>query len=221
MTSARSIRDRARAASLRAARSATSRASLPWWITGAGAVALVGVVVGVGGFDTVSNDAEAVDTGTAITTSLYAVTITGGELTDAVEEEYLEADEGETLLVLDLTIENLSDAPVGVGTAVDRVASRLVNARAALLVIPEANDTYSARAWRPDGSSGEVVLQPGVPSEIRVAWTVPSDAFTEGRAELDVYDAVEQGGQIILSSSSVTWQRREQVARVIVDLESR
>ena len=53
---------------------------------------------------------------------------------------------------------------------------------------------------------------------MRIAWSVPDDAFPDGTVKLDVFDAVEQGGQVILSSSTISWQRKQQAAQITVDL---
>jgi hypothetical protein len=218
MSGMRGAGARARRATAHAARTATSRAAVPVWASLIALLAVVAVFIGFGGLGTVTSEPAPVAVGSEARTSLYAVTVLDGELTDAVEEQYLEAEPGETLLVLTVVIENLSDHPIGVGSAADRVESRLINARAPMLQVVQSTAAFSTRAWRPDGSSGQVVLQPGVPAEIRIAWSVPDDAFPEGTAHLDVFDAVEQGGQVILSSSTISWQRRQQAAQITVDL---
>lgn len=217
----RAIAGKARSASARAARSATDRRARPLWIAGCTAVGVVAVFLLAGGLVAAERTPAAASAGNEVRTSLYAVTVTGAELTDAVESEFLEAEEGETLLVMTVEIENLSDRPIGVGTAANRVESKLVNSRTPLLDVPQATDAFSTRAWRPDGSAGGVVLQPGVPDEVLLAWSVPDDAFPSGTVELDVFDARAQGGQIILSSSVISWQRTDRVARITVDLEER
>lgn len=214
----RAIAEKARRASARAAREATRRSALPFWIAGATAAGILIVFLVAGGLAAAERVPTAVDAGSEVRTSLYSVTVIDAELTDEVAEEFLEADPGETLLVMTVEIENLSDRPIGVGTAANRVESKLVNSRTPLLDVPEVADSFSTRAWRTDASAGGVVLQPGVPSELHIAWSVPDDAFPDGIAELNVFDANAQGGQIILSSSVISWQRSDQVARVTVDL---
>lgn len=214
----RAIADRARQASARAARAATGRSALLLWIVGATAAGIVTVFLVAGGLAAAERVPAEVAAGSEVRTSLYSVTVTGAELTDVVESEYLEADAGETLLVMTVQIENLSDRAIGVDTAANRVESRLVNSRTPLLEVPQASDAFSTRAWRADGSARGVILQPGVPSEVLLAWSVPDDAFPDGTAQLDVFDATAQGGQIILSSSVISWLRTDQVAHVTLDL---
>lgn len=217
----RAIAESARRASARAARQATRRSTLPLWIAGATAAGILTVFLLAGGLAATESVPTAVDAGSDVRTSLYSVTVLEAELTDEVASEYLEADDGETLLVMTVELENLSDRPIGVGTAANRVESKLVNSRTPLLDVPQATDPFSTRAWRPDGSAGGVILQPGVPGEVMLAWSVPSDAFADGVARIDVYDASPQGGQIILASSVVSWQRTDQVARVSVEIGGR
>ena len=182
------------------------------------AAAIVTTFVAAGGLTSAERAPRAVEIGGEVRTSLYSVAVLDAELTDAVESEFLEADAGETLLVMTVAIENLSDHPIGVGTAANRVESKLVNSRTPLLEVAEVTDSFSTKAWRADGSAGGVVLQPGVPDEVVLAWAVPDDAFPDGVVQVDVFDAREQGGQIILSSSVISWQRTGQVARISVEL---
>lgn len=152
---------------------------------------------------------------------LYAVTVLDAELTDEVEEESLSADPGETLVIVTVRLENLTDRPIGVGRAADKVEANLVGFNDPLLALTGVTPTDSAQAWRSDGSAGTVFLQPGVPSEVTLAWTAPEDAFTDGVVELDVYDAVETHGQILISADHINWQRGDLAARVTVDAEVR
>lgn len=210
--------EEARRASARAAHAATRRTALPFWVAGVSVIALLSVFVIAGGLAASERTAAEVGAGDTVRTSLYTITVQRAELADEVESQYLTADDGETLLLVTVEMENLSDRPIGVGTAANRVESKIVNSRTPLLEVPNTTDSFSTRAWRPDDSSGGVILQPGVPSEVVLAWSVPDDAFPEGTVPIDVFDAREQGGQVILSSSVISWQRTDQVARVSVEL---
>lgn len=152
-------------------------------------------------------------------TSLYSVAVLDAETTDVVEDR-VEADPGETLLVVTLRLENLSDRPIGVGGSTDRIEARLVNAAAPLLALVDVEPTDSARAWRTDGSAGVIVLQPDIPSVVQIAWPVPEESFADGILRLDVYEPEITTGKVILSSDHVTWDRGELVARIAVPMES-
>ncbi|MGV2902645.1 hypothetical protein ACNPM4_13275, partial [Microbacterium sp. AGC62] len=141
------------------------------------------------------------------------------EVTDEVEEQYLEAEPGETLLIVTVRLENLSDRAVGVEGTADQVASRLLSSSAPLLELSGVTVTDTARSWRTDGSLRAVVLQPGVPADVRIAFPVADDALDEHEAHLDVYDAREQSGQVILSPSAITWRRTDLIARTPVEVD--
>lgn len=219
MDGTRSARARAAHATAHAARAATSRRALPYWSAAAAAVAIGAAFIAAGGLNAAPADVEKVEGDAAVRTSLYSVRVIDAEVTDAVEDQFLEAEPGEDLLVITAIIENLSEHPIGVGTAADGVESRLINSRSPLLVVPESTGSFSTRAWRPDGSSGPVILQPGVPGEVRLAWSVPEGSFPEGILGLDVFDVEEQGGRIILSASTITWQRADQIAEITIEVE--
>lgn len=217
MIDVRGAGERVRAFSVRTARSAFSRRALPAWITACAVAVGIAVLVSAGALDTVQREPDAVAIGTEIELSTYSVTVLDVEVTDAVEEQFLEADPGESLLVVTMLLENLTDATVGVATPSDEISSRLVNASAPLLSLSGVADPGSALVWRDIESHRPPLLQPGVPAEITVAWRVSSSEL-EGGVSLEVHDAVVRAGQIIVSSSVVTWAQGALVARV--DLET-
>ncbi|MEV4737656.1 MULTISPECIES: hypothetical protein [unclassified Microbacterium] len=188
---------------------------LVWIAAGVVVLGLLGVAV-TGGFAQVQTAADEVGAGTEVRTSAYAIAVLDAELTDAVESEYLEADPGEMLLVLTTRMENLSDEAVGVATTADRTRAGFVNTDAPLLDLTGVTPLGVTAVWRDDGSAGQVVLQPGVPSEVTFAFTVPDDAYTDRPIALDVHDVEVRRGAVILSSRVVTWRPAEVVARIVV-----
>lgn len=151
-----------------------------------------------------------------VRTSLYSVAVLDAVTTDAVEDEYLEAEPGETIVLVTLRIENSSERPIGMGGSADRVESRLIDSSEPMIALADVEPTTTPQAWRTDGSAGGVVLQPDVPDVVQVAWSVPEDAFVDGILRLDVYEPRVTTGQVILSSEHVAWRRDGLVARISV-----
>jgi len=194
-------------------RSAISRRAIPAWIT-IGVLALgSAALISAGAFATARHVPADVAIGEEVRTPTYAVTVLDVEVTDAVEEQFLEADPGETLLLVTMRLENLSDATIGVGTTSDRISSRLVGTTTPLLELSGVSDQRGTRAWHDITSAAAPLLQPGVPAEVTVAWRVDSSDLDSGIA-LEVHEAEVHTGQIILSSDVVTWAQGEQVARI-------
>lgn len=208
---------KARSIASRFARSAFALRTLPVWLAGGAVAVLLVAVIVAGGLNGVQTDPTALGAGDGVRTPLYTVTVLDAELTDEIEEQFLSAEPGEIVVVLTLRLENLSDRAIGVGRSADQVESRLINVTEPLLQLSDVTSSQSTRVWRTDGSGSSVVLQPDVPSELRMAWIVPEDAFPEGVVRLDVYDAEESTGQIILSADHVTWWRTELAARISVE----
>ena len=202
-----------------AASGAFSRAAVPLWAVVVAIVGLLGAFVAFGGLAPATTQPLLVPVGSEVRTSLYTVTVIDAEVTDEVEEQYLEAEPGETLLIVTVRLENLSDRAVGVEGTADQVASRLLSSSAPLLELSGVTVTDTARSWRTDGSLRAVVLQPGVPADVRIAFPVADDALDEHEAHLDVYDAREQSGQVILSPSAITWRRTDLIARTPVEVD--
>lgn len=219
MISAADVTGRARSAIASAARAAGSRRMVPVWIAAGAIAVLLVTVIALGGLDRGEVVPNPVAVGEEVRMPLYAVTVLDAELADEVEEESLKADPGETLVVVSMRLENLTDRPIGVDRAVDRVESRLINSVDPLLRLSGVASDHSTEVWRDDGSAGTVILQPGVPSQVTMAWIVPEDALARGIISLDVYNAVETRGQVLLSADHVVWLRGELAARITVDAE--
>ncbi|WP_217181091.1 hypothetical protein [Streptomyces sp. AC495_CC817] len=203
----------------RGLRAVIAPSSMPLWIA---AIVVLGVAipfVALGGLAPASRTPAPAAAGDEVQTSLYAVTVLRAELTDEVEEQYFSAEPGDDLLVVTVVLENLSDAPVGVLQSVDRIRSRIIGSTEPLIDLAGVDPTDAPRAWREE-SVAAVVLQPGVPAEVQLAWAVPEGALADGTASFDVYDARPLEGQILLSSSDVVWRRTDQVARVTVAVRS-
>lgn len=206
-----------------AARTAFSRRAVPLWIAAAAVVGLLAGFIGFGGLAPASRTPAMVAAGDEARTSLYTVSVLDVELADAVESQFLEAGPGETLLLVTVRLENLSDRAVGVERSADRVESRLIVGREPMLALSGVTPTDTARSWRADESTRAVILQPGVPADVTIAWPVRDDAataaaFDEGTVRLDAYDAVEQSGQVILAASTITWRRAELRAQLDLDV---
>lgn len=193
-------------------------ADVPRWIwVGAAALcALIIAVIAMGGLAQAEVAPTELGAGDEARTSVFAITVLDAEFATEVESEYLEAEPGQKLLVMTTQMENLSDAPIGVGTTADRTKAGLVNTDDPILDLYGATAVDTVAIWRADGSSGQVILQPGVPSEVTLAWTVPDDAFRDGIVSLDVHEVEIRRGAVILSSGVVTWRAADLSARISV-----
>ena len=211
---------RTRGAVTRASRATLSRRAIPAWIAAGAVAVLLVTVIASGGLETDEVTPTALGTGEEVRMPSYAITVLDAQLVDEVEEQSLSADPGETLVLVSMRLENLTDRPIGVGRSADQVASRLIHVDDALLSLSGEPSAESTDVWRDDGSAGSVILQPDVPSEVTIAWIAAEDAFADGIVTLDVYDAVETRGQVILSADQISWQRGELTARIAMDTEN-
>lgn len=209
-----------RTGGVRAIASRWSRAiaDLPrWiWVAAAAVAALLIVVIATGGLAQALTEPRRVDAGDEVRTGQLSITVLEAEFTREVESEYLDAEDGEVLLVVTLAMENLTDNAIGVGTTADRIDTNLVNHDEPLLDLTGVEATDNADVWRADGSAGQVYLQPGVPAEVTIAWPVPEDAMTGDTVSLDVHEAAISTGAVLLSSRVVTWRAADIAARIVV-----
>lgn len=207
-----------RDSSTRLVRSAVSTASIPFWTGGALLATLLVVTVAVGGLNRAEPSPRQLAVGEELRLPLYAITALDARLADEVEEEFVTADDGETLVIVTLRLENLAPYPIGVGRSADRVQSRLFSVSEPLIALSGLEPTSSTYAWRIDGSAGGVVLQPRVPTDVQLVWPVPTDAVADGAVTLDVFDGDETRGQVILSSDHITWRRSDLAAQIPLDV---
>lgn len=212
------MRSAAGDAASRIARSTVSRAAVPFWAAGAAAAILLVSTISLGAFDRAEPAPTPYAAGDEAELSLYSIAVLDAHVADEIEDQYVTAEDGETLVIVTARVENLASYPVAAVGSADRVSSRLVNAAEPLLALSGIPSTSSARVWRTDDSAGSVLLQPRVPAEVQVVWPVPEDAVADGRVMLDVYDAVEGRGQVILSSDHITWRRSALAARFTLDV---
>lgn len=218
MNRVRRVTDAVRGHSARLAESAVGAASIPFWIGGALLAVLLVVTVAVGGLNRAEPSPVQLPVGDELRLPLYAVTVLDAHLADEIEDEFVTADDGETLVIVTLRLENLASYPVGVGGSVDRVQSRLFSVGEPLIALSGVDPSSTTYAWRTDDSAGGVVLQPRVPTEVQLVWPVSADAVTGREATLDVYDADETRGQVILSSDHITWRRSDLMAQITLDV---
>ena len=186
------------------------------WVAAAALAALLIVIIATGGLAQATAEPRRVDVGDEVRTGQLSVTVLDAEFTREVEAEYLDADDGEVLLVMTIAMENLTDRPIGVGSTADRIDTNLVNHDRPLLDLADVEATDSAYVWRADGSAGQVYLQPGVPSDITIAWPVPEATITDSAVSLDVHEASISTGAVVLSSRVVTWRADDVAARIVV-----
>jgi len=214
----RGARDRVRVTAAHGIRSVFSRRATPAWITLGSLIAAAAVLIAVGAFDTAENEPAAVAIGEEVRLPTYAVTVLDVEVTDAVEDQFLEADEGESLVLVTLRLENLSDATISVDGTSDGISSHLVNSSSPLLDLSGVAVTGSARYWRDVTSSRRPLLQPDVPAIVTIAWPVESADLDSDDVTLEVHEADPQHGNIVVASTDVTWWQGDLVARI--DLEA-
>lgn len=189
------------------------------WIAAGTAAVVVLVVAVTGGFTRATVQPPELGVDDEARMSTYSITVLAAEFATEVESEYIDADPGEKLLVMTTRMENLTDTPIGVGTTADRTSTNLINVSDPLLELADATATDSVSVWRADGSAGQVILQPGVPSQVTFAWTVPEDAFPAGEVSLDVHEAEVRRGRILISANAISWRAAEVGARITVAAE--
>lgn len=138
---------------------------------------------------------------------LYALSIDRAFLFDELSEAGAYPDDGQRVLALRITVENVWTSPEGMSGMRQTLS----------IGVPGAELTSMARI---DDSTTNPRLQPGVPAELAVAWLVPDDAVADGDdVTVTVSDPALRTGQAVTSGQ--WWDDAAPVARVTLPVEYR
>jgi hypothetical protein len=140
------------------------------------------------------------------TNGQFSVAFAHAELTDDPD---LYLDEGEVALRIELRLENRWDEPF--------TASAIVEDAIAISGLPE---DAAIDIGRSDGTRGGVILQPGIPVDLTVAWDLPEGTFTPG-SELDITVSDGTLRQFAVLDDVWAWGRYTPAAHAALMIEDR
>lgn len=191
---------------------------LRWWV-----VAGVGVIVAVsalfGGWAPAERSMATVAASSPLVNDILTAQV-HEVYTDSSWGERVEADDGEVVLVAQLTLENTWTEPVAMQGTADRVeAEPLGNGDDAIIRIAGIPDGVYPDFHRTAGSSGNVVLQPGVPVDVTATWIVPKDAAPTS-ITLTMYGVVLERGNVLISYHKRFWTPTNPLQTMTVDVAS-
>jgi len=166
------------------AQTLSDRVPTKWLFSGIAGVALAASAAFGGLEDAPKEPLPALEAGEAFTGAQLAIAIDRVVLIDAFPEQYILPEEGNRLLVIVATIENLWDRPVGSSNEWG-VAS---NIRPTGVAGIDADSPPSEVSVLSDATTLPE-LQSGVPVELAFMWEVPEGALADGEElQVDVYD---------------------------------
>jgi len=147
-------------------RAARSERGVPWWLwTAAAVLAVAALVAGLGGFgDRVPSEVPVLELGEAWTGGELRTTVNWVSFTNVDPVSGYVLTDGEVFILVDVTLENLTDRPTIFG-------------RDAVLI--EVPDVVTAET-SPDAfleqrtGDGLLFVQPGVPVDVYFRWQVPA-----------------------------------------------
>lgn len=185
-----------------------------WKVAGVLAV-IVGVSALFGGLSPASRAVTSVPASTTLQNDLLRVHVNEVHTTTAIEDRFLEAGDGETVLVADMTIENVWTEPLAMTGTADNVGAKPVGGPDALLQISGLPRNAIAEYWRTDGTRGMVTLQPGVVVDVTAAWIVPADAIGDD-IDVTMHAAVLERGNTIIAHQNRFWKPGDAIERTTV-----
>lgn len=170
----------------------------------------------LGGWDTVSLQSKTVPTvqpGETVAGQQYALSVDGLELTEVNPDGFTEPETGETFLIARLTVEIQSD------TAAD--ASSMARSRdspiAVGIVAGFGTDVDGDVRLKSDNTSSPI-LQPGLPTELIVVWTVPTASIGAGdEVTVSIIDRTLTENFLTLGRA---WTKPRPIAETTVTVDS-
>lgn len=182
------------------------------WIAAALVVAFVAATALFGGLGPRGDDVSEVAVGTPVDTGMLEVTVDDARTTPELEDQFLSADDGETLLVARLTLVNRWNRPIAALGGEDRVSASLFAGTPPVISF-DLDDVEPPDVVRADGFTGRPILQPDVPLEVLVIWRIPVEAAPL-ELVVDVHDARVANGRAIIDEQSVYWEPTDVVGRI-------
>jgi len=175
------------------AQTLSDRVPTKWLFSGIAGVALAASAAFGGLEEAAKEPLPALEAGEAFTGAQLAIAIDRVVLIDAFPEQYIVPEEGNRLLVIVATVENVWDRPVttyhDIGAA-DNI--RLHN------VAGLEADTPPSRVDVLSDSTHFSTLQSGVPVELAYMWEVPEETLLGvDELQVDVYDKVYAPGGFV------------------------
>lgn len=178
----------------------------------AGMAAIVAITAAFGGLAPADAGVDSVPLDTAYAAGEFDITVHSATLTAAVESQYLEAEPGFEIVVVEMTVLNHGTTSTGATSTTPALSSTLFTGTTPVVSLATATDE-SPTAWYADGLGRAPVFQPGVPAQIAVAWMVPADALAAGDdAGIQVRSYTVATGQVLISDQSRYFRVRDVAA---------
>lgn len=178
------------------------------WFAAIGTGLFLAATAAFGGLATVAAEpVPELEVGETHIGPLYALSVDRAFLFDELAEAGAYPAEGQRVLALRITVENVWTSPEGVSGMRETLS----------VAVPGAELTSMARI---DDATTNPRLQPGVPAELAVAWLVPDDALAGGdEVTVTVSDPTLRTGQAVTSGQ--WWDDPVPSARVTLPVEYR
>ena len=188
------------------------------WITAAIVVGFVAVTALFGGLGPRGDEVAEVTAGTPVDTGMLDVSVEDVRTTPELEEQFLSADDGETLLVARVTLVNRWNRPIAALGSEDRVSASLFAGTPPVITV-DLDDVDPPDVVRADGHAARPILQPDVPLEVLVVWRIPVETAPAELA-VEVRDARVANGRAIIDEQSVYWEPTDLVGRIRVPVSA-
>lgn len=173
------------------------------WIAASAAAVFVAGTAAFGGLADRTPAAAEVPSGGSYSSDLVEVTVHDAYLVDSLPDHYVEPADGDRLLVVRMTITDRWTMPLAAEGQVAGVTTALFGGRTAPLQPAGIETGRLVTAWYDGTTSGSPIFQPGVPTDVEVAWTVADDAVAGDTVSITLADAAPRPYSVLLDDRSI------------------
>jgi len=182
------------------------------WLAGILTAVFLGVTAAFGGLAAVAAPpVPEIEVGDTHRSGQFALTVERAVLIDELSDAGVFTEDGERVLVVVLTVENVWDRAQPAGSFAG--STGVVGA----VRIAQLGDAPADAVARLDDATVAPYLQPGVPAELVLTWAVEDDAFADGDLlQLELRDSSLYEGQLITYGQQ--WEDPVLAARLTVEV---
>lgn len=154
-----------------------------------------------------------------IVTSDLAFTVDDVVIAAPNDNDVIAHTEGHSVVVMTVTIENLTTRPIGVASSVADMMFGVLEGTDAAIEPAFDGPAQMVDAIEADSVLMAEPLSPGVPRTVRIGWLVASAGLTDAPLTIDFWNRTLTPGSWIAPERTLFWTRTDVAARLSVTLQ--
>lgn len=189
------------------------------WIAAIVVTGFIGAAALLGGLGDRTVESVDVAADTVYSSELLDLTVHDARAVDALPDQYIEAKAGTRLLVVRMTITDRWDLPISADGYAAGVTTSLFSGKHAVVLPADTTPVGLATGWYAGTENSTApVFQPGVTTEVEVAWQVPANAVEGDTVAIALRQATPKHFEVFADERSIMLATGDVEARFEVPL---